>query len=62
MREQSIVNAFDAARIAAEAQTGKAKTLGGYLDELLSDEERAAKSEEQFFAWLDRSIGTDTLQ
>lgn len=55
-REQSIVAAFDAARIRQDVESGRPKTLAGYLDELLSDAERGARREEQFFAKLDRQI------
>lgn len=56
LREQSIVQAFDAARIRNDAEQGRPKTLTAYLDELLSPAELAERREEQFFAKLDRQI------
>lgn len=56
LREQSVVLAFDIARIRGDAEAGKPKSLGHYLDELLPDEEYAAKVEERFFETLDRQI------
>lgn len=51
-----MVLAFDAARIRGEAEAGKAKSLGHYLDELLPDEVIAARIEQRFFETLDRQI------
>jgi hypothetical protein len=52
----SIIQAFDTARIRADAENGKEKSLQGYLNDLLSDEERAERDAERFFATLDRQI------
>lgn len=62
LRELSIIRAFDIARIRGDAEAGKPKTLTDYLSELLSDDERRERDEARFFAMLDRSIGSDTLQ
>ena len=56
LREQSIVQAFDLARIQGDAQSGKARSLGGYLEELLPDDERSARNADRFFDTLDRQI------
>jgi len=64
LRELSIIQAFDTARIRGDAEAGNPRSLGEYLAELLSDQEQAERSEEQFFAKFDLAIaaGEDTLQ
>ena len=59
LRELSIVQAFDAARIAADASNGVARPLQDYLDELLSDDERLEKSSAMLAAHFDRLIARD---
>lgn len=60
----SIIRAFDAVRIKADAMAGKPKCLSEYLNELRPEAEIAAEMEERFFARLDAQIGlgSDTLQ
>jgi hypothetical protein len=50
------VQAFDQVRIRQDLDAGKPKTLSAYLDELLSPAEQAERSEEQFFAKLERQM------
>lgn len=57
----SIVQAFDAARIRGDAEADQAKTLGGYLEELLSESERRERDAERFFARLDRQIAAGEM-
>lgn len=49
-------------RILNDAKADKAKSLGGYLDEMLTDSERNEKDEDQFFALFDRQVGPMTMQ
>jgi hypothetical protein len=56
LRELSVIQAFDTARILTAAENGKAKSLSGYLEELLPDDEIAARTEARFFETLDRQI------
>jgi hypothetical protein len=64
LRELSVILAFDIARIRGDAEAGQAKSLGQYLEQLLPDEELAARTEERFFETLDRQIagGQATMQ
>ena len=66
MRELSIVQAFDNTRIRGDAEAKRAKSLGGYLDELLTDEERLEKSAAALTARFDAAIfggeETDTIK
>lgn len=54
-QERSIFSAWWQARIARDERL---EPISHYLDELLSDEERSQKAEEQFFAKFDRQLGT----
>jgi hypothetical protein len=56
VRQQSIVAAFDALRIKADANSGKRVSLADYFDELLSDDERMEKSSAAMFDALDDEI------
>lgn len=56
LRELSIVNGFDAARIRGDAESGKAKSLSEYLDELLPDSERMERGFAKLAANLDVKI------
>lgn len=55
-----IVAAFWAARIRGEAEAGKGKPLGDYLDELLTDDERLDKSSARLAAQFDALIERET--
>lgn len=55
----SIVLAFDTTRIAGDAQSGRARTLTDYLDDLLTPNERFERSVEQMAARLDAKIARD---
>jgi hypothetical protein len=52
----SVVNGFDAARIKIDAENGKPKSLGEYLDELLPDAERMERGFAKLAANLDIKI------
>jgi hypothetical protein len=46
-------------RIQSDAQDGKAKSIGGYLDELLPEEDQLERSFDEMFARLDAQIARD---
>lgn len=53
LRQQSVVLAFDIARIRGDAENSKAKRLDEYLDELLPAGELEEKRAREFIARMD---------